>query len=98
MRLRISELATADIDSAWDYTARRWSPSRADALLDTFEETFRLLLAYPAVGRRRDELTPGIRSLPASGFVVFYQFTESTLDVVRLIHGSRDIAAIFERE
>ena len=95
MRLRLSREAARDIDEAWDYSAGRWSPDRADALLDRFHEAFSLLAEFPESGRRRDELSRGLRSLPASGFVILYQIFEGVLEIVRVVYGSRDLEELF---
>ena len=78
--------------------AERWSPEQADVLLDTFQDKFRLLARYPDAGRRRDELAPGVRSLGTSGFVILYRVHEEVLDVVRLVHGSRDLEGLLLKD
>ena len=98
MKLRLSRGAEDDLEEAWTFTARRWAPEQADNLLDEIEGAFRLLLRFPGLGRLRDELSPGLRSFPVSGFVVFYRGSEGLLDVVRVLHGARDASALFERD
>ena len=48
------------------------------------------------MGRARDEVFPGIRSLAFGRYVVFFQPVPDGIDVVRVLHGSRDIDASFE--
>ena len=98
MRFRLSKAATQDVEEAWLHTAWRWSPERADALLDTFEDKFRNLARYPNSGRRRDELAPGLRSLTVSGFVVIYRTHDETLEIVRVVHGTRDLHGLLARD
>ena len=95
MSLRLSKEAGRDLDEAWDYTAERWSAERADALLDKFQEMFCLLAQFPESGRRRDELSSGLRSLPSLGFVILYRVFEGALEIVRVVHGSRDLEGLF---
>lgn len=47
-------------------------------------------------GRSREELAPGLRSLAFGRYVVFYMPLPDGIDVVRVLHGSRDIDALFE--
>ncbi len=54
--------------------------------------------ALPMVGRARDELAPGVRSFPFGRYVVFYVPLEDGIDVVRMLHGARDIDAVFNPE
>ena len=98
MKLRIAKEAALDVDALWDYTAERWNPEQADTLVDTLEGKFRLLCEYPALGRSREELFPGLRSLPVRGFVILYQVFEGTLEIARVLHGARDIEGLFDLE
>lgn len=56
-------LAAADIAEIWDYIAED-SIAQADAWVDRLDETLRLLATQPRMGRLREELSPGLRSLP----------------------------------
>ena len=98
MKLRLSKEAGRDLDDAWGYSAEHWGPDRADALLDDIHDTFRLLVRFAEAGRHRDELSPGLRSLPVSGFVVLYQILEGNLEIVRVVHGSRDLGGLLSDE
>lgn len=46
-------------------------------------------------GKSRDELAPGMRSFPIGRYVVFYMPLEDGIDVIRVLHGARDIEAVF---
>lgn len=60
------------------------------------------LRAYPAVGRRYvpDHASLGtVRVLPLPGYPdypVFSRFDGATVDVLRILHGARDILAVLE--
>jgi toxin ParE1/3/4 len=41
--------------------------------------------------RARDELSRGIRSLAFGRYAVFFEPSRDGIDVVRVLHGSRDI-------
>jgi toxin ParE1/3/4 len=47
------------------------------------------------MGRRREELLPGLRSFPIGNYVVFYREIKDGVDIIRILRGSRDIEAIF---
>jgi len=55
------------------------------------------LAMFPAMGRAWPELRPGIRSFVLGSFLVFYRFDATTVEIVRVLHGSRDIEAIFRK-
>ncbi|MBA2351664.1 MAG: type II toxin-antitoxin system RelE/ParE family toxin [Burkholderiales bacterium] len=88
-------LAGADIAEIWDYVAED-SIAQADAWVDRQEARLRLLSTRPLMGRSRDELSPGLRSMPFGRYVIFYDALPDGIDVVRILHSGRDIDAVFE--
>ena len=70
--------------------------------LDAVEATLRLLVKNPELGlARRFERSDfaGLRSFPVKGFdkhLVFYRPTEHGIEVLRVLHGARDLGAIFD--
>jgi toxin ParE1/3/4 len=89
-------LAELDLWEIWDYIADD-SLDRADDFLDRVEEKLRSLARTPGMGRRREELLPGLQSFPVGNYVVFYRAIEDGIDVIRILHGSRDIEEIFRQ-
>lgn len=57
-----------------------------------------MLAAQPMMGRTREELAPGVRNFPFGRYVVFYMPMDDGIDVVRVLHGARDIDAVFSPE
>ena len=76
----------------------------SDRFLQATEEAFRNLADMPGLGVRREYQRPalqGMRMWPVPGFprhLIFYRATDDTLEIIRVLHGARDIAAIFEEE
>jgi len=70
----------------------------ADAWVDRLDAKLRLLAPQPLMGRSRDELSPGVRSLPFGRYVIFYLPLADGIDVVRVLHSARDIEAIFAKD
>ena len=87
--------AETDILEIWDYIAED-SMVEADLWVDRLDEKFALWATQPMMGRSRDELTPGVRSLAFGRYIVFYEPLPDGIDVVRVLHSSRDIDANFE--
>ena len=83
------------------YLAAR-SPQAADRFLDTCAAEFQRLAAMPGMGGIRLFKNPkaaGIRSWPMTGFpnhLIFYRPVEDGIEVLRVLHGARDIEALFE--
>jgi toxin ParE1/3/4 len=48
-----------------------------------------------AVGRRaRDAILPGLRTVAAAPYVVFYRVSDNAVQIIRVLDGRRDIDAI----
>ena len=71
-------------------------PDAADRFLDAITKTMARLARHPMLGRTRPELAPDLRSFPHRQYVIFYRPVPSGIEVVRVLHGSRDILPLFE--
>lgn len=75
--------------------------SAALRFLDAAEETFANLLHSPElgiVGEFRSPRLTGVRRWRIDGFenyLVFYRILDRGIEVIRVIHGARDIEALF---
>ncbi len=74
----------------------------AERFLLSAEETFRLLVSQPQMGRKlesRNSMLAGIRIFPVKNFkkyLIFYKPLRDGIEVVRVLHGARDLRSIFE--
>jgi toxin ParE1/3/4 len=93
-RFTISPPALLDLQDIDDYVSPN-NPDAADRLLDSFWATFDVLATTPAAGRLRPELGSDVRAFPVGVYVVFYRPTEYSVEILRVIHGYRDIDAAF---
>jgi toxin ParE1/3/4 len=50
------------------------------------------------LGRRREELAPGLLSFPFGRYVIFYEVIPDGIAIVRVLHGARDPGPLFECE
>src|SRR5438876_102834 len=66
----------------------------ADRLIETISERFLLLGAYPRIGRRRDDLRPGLRAFPVGDYLVLYRVEGNDVLIQRVVRSSRDIEAL----
>jgi len=91
---RFLPLARDDLHEIWEYIAQD-NLDAAERLVDRIEELCELLATHPHLGRRREELAPGLRSFPAGSYFIFYQPITDGIEVVRVLHASRDIDSLF---
>ena len=48
----------------------------------------------PGIGRRREEVLAGVRSLAVGKYVVYYRQAEGVVRILRVLHGAREIEDI----
>ena len=70
------------------------SPPAADRFVAAVEDKCRLLASFPELGRTRDELRRGLRSLAVRKYVIFYRVTATAVEILRILHGARDLSAV----
>ena len=67
----------------------------SDRFIDTLDNKLELLSRSPSIGRSRGELAAGLRSFPFKKYVIFYRPIRGGIEVVRVLHASRDIPSLF---
>ena len=95
-RFRLSQAASADLDDIWVYVVQEGSEGAANRLIDSITGRFPVLLQMPQSGRKRDEVRSGLRSHPVGNYVIYYREMKTGIEIVRVIHGARDVAKTFE--
>jgi toxin ParE1/3/4 len=88
--------AESDALEIWSYIAED-NPEAADRLIDRFDEIIRTISKQPELGRSVEELAPKLRFVPIGSYLIFYRPSEDGVEIVRLLHGARDITAEFFR-
>jgi len=78
----------------WLFVAARNSETVADRVYDGIEQTCELLREHPQIGRARPEIHRDARSLVIDRWLALYRVTENGAEIVRIIDGARDLAAI----
>lgn len=94
-RIEFAERALSDLEEIWIYFSET-NEKTADKVLRQITEKFPKLLNFPEMGRERNDLLLGLRSFPTGKFVIFYQETDLGIEIVRVVHGSRDVQQIFD--
>ena len=92
---RITTTASRDIESIMDYLAERVNDDMAESFLRKMNAKFQLLMEFPQIGRRRDELYPGLRSIALEDYLIFYRLVSGGIEVMRVLGGYRDLKGLF---
>jgi toxin ParE1/3/4 len=91
-RFTYTPRADADLDAITDYFAEH-NPDAGIRLLDAITARCRILARNPRSGRDRSDLAPGVRTAVVDRYVIFFRASANGIDVLRVLHGSRDITA-----
>jgi toxin ParE1/3/4 len=95
--LVIRPKALEDLVEVWAYIAED-SPRQADAFAAAIDREIRGLARRPLIGRARPELLTDLRSLPFGRYVIFYLPRKRGIEVVRVLHGARDLKPLFDED
>jgi toxin ParE1/3/4 len=94
-RYRLSNEARSDLDEIWFYIAQD-NAEAADKFILAIVSRFQKLASMPRLGRQREELSPHLRSFPVGRYIVFYRPFNGGIEIVRVIHGARDLPPLFD--
>ncbi len=94
LKLIISRQAIEDLTDIWSYIALD-NYHAADTFIDKIHSACKNLLKIPEMGRTRDELMPGMRSLTYKGYIIFYRIGNQKIEIIRVLNGCMDVDSIF---
>jgi toxin ParE1/3/4 len=90
-----TDQAETDLAEILDYLEER-NPQAAERFATAIDDRCSLLSQLPLMGRSREELSPGLRSLVVEHYVLFYRVKATAVEVLRILHGARDIDTIMK--
>lgn len=94
-RYQLTREASNDLGEIARYIATE-NPNAALELLDRLEERCQALAEMPDIGRLREEFAANLRSVAVGRYVIFYRPDKDGIQVIRVLHGSRDIPGLLE--
>lgn len=93
----LSPDALQDLQDIWDYVALD-NENAADQLEDDFFSAFEKLARQPRMGHTRKDLTErDVRFWPTGSYLIVYRETTGALQIVAVLHGSRDIPEVMRK-
>ena len=54
------------------------------------------LTQFSSMGRRRDDLAPGIRNLNYEKYLIFYRVSYEAVEILRVVQGSQNLEQLFQ--
>jgi len=97
MRAKLTRTARRDLDEIRNYTLARWGRTQWVRYFAGLSGAFARIAEDPRVGRERDLLCKGLRSLTFEHHIIFFnpiRHADGAVIVVRIVHERRDLAAM----
>jgi toxin ParE1/3/4 len=98
--LRYRPAALADLEGIFRGVLQvSASPVVARRYVERIQARCRRITLVPLAGRPRDDLAPGLRSVPFERrAVIIYRILEETVEITNIFHGGRDYAALYRAD
>lgn len=90
MRLILSRRAKEDLLEIWEFIADH-DEIAADRYIDHLRDRALELLHFLELGRARNEIVSGLRSLLARNHLLFYRIERQEVQILRILHGRMDL-------
>jgi toxin ParE1/3/4 len=88
--IRYTADAVRDLEEIYRYIAE----DNIDAAIEHRQRLKRRclgLIDHPRIGRKREEIKPGLRSVTEGDYVLLYRIAEDEVVISRVIHGKQDL-------
>lgn len=96
-RYLLSEPAAHDLDLINSYLVEQAGVAVARHVLREIRSAVQFLAANPGVGHLRDDVTDQpVKFWPVFSYLVIYNPSSRPLEILRVLHASRDVVAILE--
>ena len=86
--------AKTDLLDIWQYIAKD-NPVAADRTLDRIWDGLRVVAQFPHGGTARPESGLHLRCYSVGNCLIYFRPAENGVEIARVLHGARDVDAIF---
>jgi toxin ParE1/3/4 len=90
----LTDKAEADLAEIWAYVAAEAYEATATNLIERLYGAFEPIRRFPQLGPSREQLAPGLRVCFSGVYAIYYIYDEHSVTIIRVLHGSRDVAAL----
>lgn len=95
-QILFTPLATEDLREIWVYLAEKANNQTANKFLSEVRKKCEIVAEFPEIGRVRHEFLVNLRSFPFKNYILFYMPLDDGIEVLRIVHSSRDIKQVFD--
>jgi antitoxin ParD1/3/4/toxin ParE1/3/4 len=98
-RFSLTPAATADLVEIVDFLREEESPAAARRVLRKLRETMGRLAQIPGMGHLREDLADEpLKFWPVYSYLIIYRSETRPLQIVRVLHGARDVRRLLSSE
>ena len=85
---QVRQAADNDLLDIFIYGCEQFGVNTAEAYIYRLEAGIQQLTEHPKSGRSIEQIIAGVRALPVVSHVIYYQVTDTTIDIIRVLHKS----------
>ena len=85
-KFKLTRLSETDLEAILDYTLKTWGKKQAERYLVNLQVCFQDLADQPGLGRRCDNIRPGLMRMEHGRHVAFYRPKEYGTRIIRILH------------
>ncbi len=86
--------ASRDLEEISNYYAIH-NIEAGEKLVSELENKCKYLVKFPNIGRSYQTIRPDLRGISCLGYIIFYRVSKTSIEILRVIYGSRDLEALF---
>ena len=85
---QVRQATDNDLLDIFIYGCEKFGLDTAEAYIYRLEAGIQQLTEHPESGRSIEQIIAGVRALPVVSHVIYYQVTDTTIDIIRVLHKS----------
>lgn len=91
LNYQLRKEAQLDLEDIFDYSDEVFGLNIAVKYLNDLEAIFFNLCEYPNIGKNRSDIQVGVYSFVHREHLILYKISETKIDILRVLHQSRDL-------
>ncbi len=92
--LRITAPASQDLEEISNYFLEK-SVDAGDRFVEAFGQRCQHIARFPFIGKSYGHIRIGLRGVPLMDYIIFYDVSDDTIDILRAVSGYRNLQDIF---
>ncbi len=81
-----SPQAKDDLKKLWHNGFEMWGDNQASVYLMQLDASMKRLCNFPHIGKSRDNIRAGYRSIRVNKHLIYYQIIDQTIAIIRILH------------